>query len=127
MTGSALTQLLTIALAAIRTGVSGPTEITPQTITSRACMSGSVVRASARSLTEQPTPELSCASVPCLSHCQAQLRIIRRVRAMKPLWPYRDLCCVGRQAELERLKHAAKIGIRTGFARSYLFRWTRII
>ena len=33
-------------------------------------------------LTEQPTPELSCTSVPCLSHCQAQLRIVRCVRAM---------------------------------------------
>ena len=30
----------------------------------------------------------------------------------------RDLGCVGRQAELERLKHATKIGIGNGFAKA---------
>ena len=33
-------------------------------------------------VTEQPTPALSCTSVPCLSHPQAQLRIVRCVRAI---------------------------------------------
>ena len=36
----------------------------------------------ARAFTDTPTPAFLCASVPCLSHCQAQLRIVRRVRAM---------------------------------------------
>jgi hypothetical protein len=30
---------------------------------------------------------------------------------MKPLRPGRNLGCIGRQAELKRLKHAPKIGI----------------
>ena len=32
--------------------------------------------------TDTPTPAFLCASVPCLSHCQVQLRIVRCVRAM---------------------------------------------
>src|SRR6516165_8845232 len=37
---------------------------------------------------------------------------------VKPLWSCRDLGCIGRQAELKRLKHARKIGIRSGFAKA---------
>ena len=33
---------------------------------------------------------------------------------VEPLWSGRNLGCVGRQAELERLKLALKIGIRAG-------------
>ena len=38
--------------------------------------------------------------------------------SMKPLWPGRNLGCIGRQAELERPKHATKICIRSGFAKA---------
>jgi hypothetical protein len=34
---------------------------------------------------------------------------------VEPLWPSRDLGCGRWQAELERLKHAPKKGIRSGF------------
>ena len=42
----------------------------------------SAANRAARAFTDTPTPAFLRASVPCLSHCQAQLRIVRRVRAM---------------------------------------------
>ena len=37
---------------------------------------------------------------------------------VEPLWAGRTLGCVGRKAELERLKHALKIGIRSDLAKA---------
>ena len=41
---------------------------------------------------------------------------------VEPLWAGRDLGCVGRQAELKRLKHAGKIGIGSRFCESAIGR-----
>jgi len=38
---------------------------------------------------------------------------------VEPLWSGRNLGCVGRQAELERLEHGRKIGIRTRFCEGH--------
>jgi len=37
---------------------------------------------------------------------------------VEPLWACWDLGCFGRQAELERLEHALKIGIRSDLAKA---------
>ena len=36
----------------------------------------------ARAFSDKPIPGFSCAPAPCLSHCRAQLRIVRCVHAM---------------------------------------------
>ena len=56
--------------------------------------------------------------MPLPSRAQAPEPVAVVLDLVKPFWACRDLGCVGRQAELERLEHALKIGIWTANCQS---------
>ena len=56
--------------------------------------------------------------MPLPSRAQAPEPVAVVLDLVKPFWACRDLGCVGRQAELERLEHALKIGIRSDLAKA---------